>query len=1597
MRKQLDFITFAEDEILKHNKEFFKWIDTKEEEAKFTETQLKGKIGFVPASYASDEMEEVISEIRDLKDDVYESIKTKDIEFIKEQLMLLNNVIENEGFKKIDFELLLKEELSEEIEEEESPLTEVADGAGEEELEVLAVEVENKKIENKKEKEMKNIITILTAGTTQESTVENKKVTIKVAETKIQEKGVEMNMKQQYNQFIYGNKSVSEDTKVTKGINELAAAVTKAKEEALAEITNMETVRLFTNFHVGSMEKFANLFKNILFVAASPADSKYTAIQDMSLRCDVNTGFTAYSDFKGAQENALFQQGTKDVALNSRAQEFLVNSKKELKGKKEIVITEKVGDNVLENILQNEAHLISTTEKNYDLIQNESSNEFVLKLKGLCNKYGVNLANTATLINKDGKETVKMSIKGAEKFNDLIVPLLRPFQLGNVTMLTDGDNVFSGSVQFVSSEKEHVYLNTMDCYLKFVEEYIKNMKNELQQDASMLIYDSKDKDEDKASIFVRVGSLDKLFIWNNGQEAQRIDFNSLMSYVELNKGKRTSTEFLNLLISQDMVEIATAKKTLTLVGNHHEVNELIFAKMVISTIDIDTNKDELVLPANNHCIAAGAGNNVNYRICNLLGKYLLSDEDKYMANLFAGIGGMTKASRYNNPDSNFVYQTNICKLFNWKKDRIPSKFKAVAMLMINTTDLSLEGVPFNKALKGFAYNNSLDCYAAGEEMRNNFKTISDLDSEFEYLVADISDDFKEDAYHWLKTGEIVGSLRGIPEEMRKRILSKIRRLPENYVAKASFCHLKGSFVFLKDQFSFELSEGTKLTEKHLQFIKESYVLSNNILHKQEFANNHVVSKSIEKQIEEGKKEFEVYLPKKIAEPSVEEIESVWLIVNGQKYLCKMVFTICNVHDLKNNLVSQGSSCIKEGMYSNIQDFNSTRWLSKNPLGVTYGNSFMKAYYSANREFKKCKLIEVKETEGLTVYVNPNITGYNTIVEKLKAKGMSVETNKGLCDIILGGKVFEGDKIYIMDKEFNVKKTLISECPDGKLSEDEFLINSRRTKKYFSKDEIFSILQEKEILSYEELNKVITVPGKNRISFLDLLGKMSSKSLVRLSEASKLLKGYNLGDTRIKGLLEVLSDIRAFEVLPGKYMMYLPSMKKISIYFPKELTVCVKVAQAIQSLSAHEEIVNVILEGKVTGVHSYFNFLKNNFKHYSNMFDLISEKAIVTIFDKENNIPAEDGMVYVLKSENKIGIYQMTESIGALVKFHEEKIFTKNAKYLLSEANTGFYATYLTMHCGQNEVRVNPKSQGFKQFLEFEGQYVLVGRFPITGERGLGLKLVLDENVPLNCILTHPAIGEQFMADTDGDMAYIVFLADSYCRKFTVQEVNEEVYFNFYAHKPAFSKAYKKVINMITGKEEKIFKEMDLTPSAVVKRNQMFREQAMFNPNFVGRITTACMKFANRVYEEFVLQADFKNDEEMIKAKAVYEFYIRVVQKQLSQIPIAAKNTDLQGLKDFKELWDNFAAGNLPVSELDQFINVTGWDELTGILTGRLVTEIDQDGKVETYIKDHFAEEKKAQRRAELAARKAAKEETKEEEKVEVNLEAINKLKSQLKF
>lgn len=1390
----------------------------------------------------------------------------------------------------------------------------------------------------------------------------------------------EMNTKETINTTKEENKMKEGNLKEFKGLDDFISDKSKSLEEIklqereafvkqvkekeklcleyrdwlLANIDKVKNVRILTNFHIGNPEVFKEAFTKTLFIASNGGIKAQTEGFDFqqnqlnSLSVSNYIGKAVNFNEKSASKISLPQVGL-ELANSDLYTKLLVEKPKKIKIKGEEVLKESVLKGVIEN-----KHLLDDTKE-----LNVKAEGYIFdEIVKLANKYGVKVNSMAKLV-KVGETEFKYA-RLTKVNSELILPLVEFIKINDIDVIKWGLDIYAGSLM-VDYPKERKFLNCKEVLLNLFESYIKNMENEEEQNATSIIFDSKERKEDKASLFVRVESLDKMFAHYNEEKGEYENLTwDIIKEVMDEEGKEID-DFLR----ENRMFVINSRKANTLCGNCHGASHLIFDVLVNNKNLQVGPKDEIIKTSHGETLGGGAGNTgLLYRVVNTKNALLLSAEDKVSANLFSCIFGISKASRMNNPTSLFITKKGTLTISNCYNQMIDNHFKVISTAFVNSYQYDVTGkVMMKDALKGYKISNVLDKYFSTMDRHKYFSTLTGEEDRWTYLLKHIGEDLKESVKGaYIKVEEIKKSdlsleekireirnvqksykdLRYLTENQFNALLRKVKRDVKQRVEKISVDLLKGDMVFLnKENIKFV---GENLSEKETAFINETLVVSNKIGHKREIADGMFLHNDIRKQVLNGAEEFSVVQPEITEEPKVEDLIDGKLVINGYEFACKLKYTSMNLHDHKNNYVSQGANCDKEFLF-NIQDINSTIAYGR-ALGIKNSRDLNLAYASSNRELKKGKLVELslEEMKGLKVQVtlNPLSKEFKLFEEELKFYGMEPVRNEDEADIIQGGSLFYADKTMVMDKGFRVLQFVFDENGDK-------TVLVKRERKYFTMEELETFnLSEEKILFKRELDEKITtkvgVQTKGQI-----LSLLSSRDLATISIAVPELKGTKINGNRVKGLLESLSPITALEVDNNKFIIIDKTMKNITRFLPKELTVALKLINEINEFKANrrnEEIVDLILEGKIEKLEDFFNVFKDSEEAFLSRIGFIkTEVKRLKGFDIEHNIPCKNSkdFCYVIRTEQKNQIVDMTISLNQLIKFQEEKLFTKSAKKLLSEAKAGFYGTLLAGHYNQWEVRVNPNSDGFKQFEIFKNKFVLSGAFPVTGEKGLGLVLKLDEDVPENCIVMHPFMMEQLMRDTDGDTGYTLFLSENYCKRFTALTCDETKYAKIYEEKGWFKKAYNK---------DGSYKPTDLSYEGTLARHEEYRNQSLFNPRFVGTITSNCMFYADIVYKFFV--ESFKNnpeDAEKLKAgKAVYEFYIRVVQKQLSQIPIAAKNTSPEDLEAFARLWDAFNRGELGLDELGSFIDVTGWDNQEQVVNGTVLEAY------EAWLETHKEEE-----------------------------------------
>ncbi|MGL5710338.1 MAG: hypothetical protein ACRCW9_05835 [Cetobacterium sp.] len=1325
-------------------------------------------------------------------------------------------------------------------------------------------------------------------------------------------------------------------------------------------------VKLITNSMLGKQEMFEEAFSNMieaLVAATNGVDFNRMASMSNNILQGKNKKFVKSQ----AADLSFVMLGQEKAALEAHLVGKTLKEKQITTGV-QLANLEKISSKAFTKV---KAKLVDI-----------SRNETYIKMQKIAKTHGLSLGSQA--VEKNGAMVSKVRKEGLSEdiFVTVPVPEFGTMFIGDVAhrFIKQGENVYATSTTTVAQtgdfdgkfESKTIengkFRNTEESFLKIFNTVCSEFDNnaEGQTDYANMLFDPKEDsaDYETAAFFVRVGS-----------------YTDLQDAIE---GKSTP-----LML----------QKLARLMGSMIYVTEAAFISFVTKDFTAGENQ-EVFLKINkkttgNHTLGGGSGRTgLYYRVINNLQTLLITDEDKVLANSFATNPFIQfKGSRNNNPDGKFLNKKYNVRMFNYLGKEIQWYTKAATAIFVNTSNIPAE------AWKGTRILNTLDNYIYLSSVAKLFRTEQDLLDIMKYLKT--NSNFKKHLNHlqeetvWKKLAELVrtedlSKLKDLIEptlnemlkdELKaKKAAKKLCVLPEYIVSKFSAAGLKGTAIEVKEEISVtEITSSHKENKNLLNFINETMFLCNETYHKPEFATS-VLSGFMDQVIdqnEKGQTEFVVNYGDKLPAKtlSAEDCIKVKVKFNDYEFEAYALVVPVNVHDSKNNLVAQGGTTRKQIM-PNLQFFNSVR--GSNKLATKWfeksSTEFLRALMSAGYDLTFGKWESIA-WEGQKVFVPSWAEDeFNKIVINNNINCIGTNDYDG-ADVIYKGKALEGNKeLFICSDDLTqLRKFVVTGNPY------HTPVMKKRKSLALSLAEVKKFYNEDEILLLDELSQKVSTEDGMRTKF-EVLNNLVAEDLADFSAVNDFMRDRRVYDEKIgyydvPGLLSKLSKVRCIEILPGRFMVFEPSMKKISRFFSKELNTAIRAINVVHKHSNLIDFEELIFNREITSLEDFFNFVKTDIKKYSKYF---TKNDKMTQFDEMHNIEG-----YVLTKAIKEAVVEFTMNLNGLETYHQEKLFTKKANSMYFKRVDGFYATAINADCTINEVRINPNSEGLDKDFKRQKHGILM-RYPTTGELGYGVKIIYDTTIPENVIACHPYLLELLMGDTDGDCLVVLPVSKLVANSdiFRIPTIDLDKYFDGYNVGEAglFKKWNKEFAS--TG--------LDLTASAIIERVAAQREQLQFNPEFVGTITSMNMTLADVAWKKFVVPANqlvsdlhaagIKEGDkyeraikEVNKAKDAYNFFINVVQKQLSQIPIAAKNTTSEGLAQFKTTMNNlselksydaykkeleilekeFAKENdskelnafdkalglkpsfeLPTGYFMDFINITGWNVVEGLeITG----------------------------------------------------------------
>lgn len=1323
------------------------------------------------------------------------------------------------------------------------------------------------------------------------------------------------------------------------------------KERILKEINEKELVRdtkIITNSYVGRKTIMAMPFSDLL---------------ELSLRNETGINY-----LKALSENTNNKQGKS----NSFITEYATAISNGMTGMSRYImqcfietgLMEKnnisKGANLVPNMLQmiSANALAGESAKEVDL----SPLSFYRELVDMANNYGLKVISVGDSIN--GYNIAYLESKedatGYKKKVAIPVPEFKSIDINGIphVFALMGENVYSGSttekevsnnallgLNFSEDEIKHgIFRNTKQTFMRLIESIMRNFK-ELKLDSYVdLFFNPKKESED---------------IITNAFFVRACDYSDIKNVIE---GKE------NLPMKQ---------KLYRLLGNSMILKSEAFDFFVVNDYQV-TAEDNIFMnietdTTGNQTIGGGSGRTGLYvRVINNLQRVLRNDLDKLMANAFASCPFIQfKGSRNNNPDGDFLNKKYDVTMINYLGQEIGWYTKAVTAVFINTDRIPAE------YWNGTRMLNTLDNYFMNTSVKLLLETINGIKDQEDYVINNSKLDslFRRFPGASEKIAKlikfVIGQNKNIKnigeylydqilelvegrEKMATKIANKIMKLPEIYAGKISVAALKGTFIELKVPMSVKaIDEDYAFLN---EFMNETMIISNETYHKPEFAVAAMVFQpQVFKQIKEGKETFVVKYDDSLPARTLDEEDGIKVMLNfnGFEIEAFAIICPCNVHDHKNNLVSQGASTMKQ-IAPNLQFFNSVRgsydinqkWFMKN--SKDFRRSILAAGYTI--EFGKWTK---KNWEGETLYVPANLLKEVNEAKVKYGYNFNITNDIKTANAVYKADAFAHDKLLFVPALDSLKKFDIT----GNIYHNPVFVKSNEIG--INKDTIDALYAENEVLFYSQLQQnVMTESGNKKV--WEQLALMTSKNLTSFIEANWVemrgISEYNedgIFEKTQEGLIDVIEKIRAIEIEPGRFIVFEPSMEKIAGFLSKELNTVLRAISVLYDDETIKNIAELVFARKISNIEDFYNYCVNNFEFAKFRYFSKIDVSDWTKFDHEHNVNG-----FTIANDIKEKIVSLTTALNSIEYYHQEKLFTKKAKDMYFRRLDGFYATAITIDCDRNCVHINPNSEGLtEEFLE--EKYSITMRYPTTGELGYGLRIVWDTTIPENTIGIHPSTLEQMMGDVDGDCLVVLPVPRKVANDkiFKQMDIDLEAYFNGYKTQPGtlFKKWNKEFAK--TG--------LDLTAEAILERQAAQRQQLQFNPEFVGLITSMNMSLCDVIWEKFVTPAiDSKNKNKIEEAKNVYNFFVNVVQKQLSQIPIAAKNTTAAGLAAFKETMNNidnlmsiedynrdleaqeakakkenkneFEAllGTNEVKELSgyymDFLNITGWDSIEGV-------------------------------------------------------------------
>lgn len=1333
---------------------------------------------------------------------------------------------------------------------------------------------------------------------------------------------------------------------------EMIASISKRiSEKGLAQ-----KIKIITNSMLGKQPEFEEEFSDLLALVVSNFNGvDYNRL--ISMHANILHGKNKTFNKDQATDLSFFMLGQESKALESYLKCLTLKER-----------------NLTNGVSLEDEKMKRISSKSFlkekSKAKNISNYATYIKLNKLAKEYGLYIDPSAN--SKNGMIVTEIKRIGAGASNEDAITICIPevveiSVLGQfIKALKIGDNLFSGSTtemglsgefkgEYSEIIKKHGYFrNTEETFYKLMEEVFLGYDNNIGKDYSNLFFDPKEENDDVATVafFVRSGSYKDLVDCINGKASLPM-----------------MQKMARLLGSSIYLKGAAFKSYI-----NDDFNTLKAEKMFLAVSLADTG---------NHTLGGGSGRTgLYFRVINTLQRVLITNEDKIMANSFASNPFIQfKGSRNNNPDGKFVNSKYNVRHFNYLGQEIAWYTKAMTVVFLNTSRIP------NKFWKGTKVLNTLDNYIYLNEVAKLLRTEQDFKDAMKYvqlnsklkkfLTEDQEEIILNKVEEILKDDSTISNLREeiLPEIMKfitdEKIANKaVRRLcnlPSYIVSKFSAAGLKGTAIEIKQDITLKVvEEELAFLEK---FLNETLIISNETQHKPEFAMSLASGfhSTIIKQLKEGKNEFTVTYGEhtEVKEFKKEDCIKTIVNINGFEIEAYALIVPVNVHDSKNNLVAQGGTTMKE-ILPNLQFFNSMRgskdlspkWMLKNDV------SFTRALKAAGYDITFGKWIE-EDWNGQTVYVPTYLEEeFNDIMKKNNINCVPTNDLEG-ADVVYRAKALQHNKeLFIASGDLRALRRF-------KITGNTYHtpVMKKRDILGLGLSEIKKLYKDNEVLFLEELMKEVVTEDGSKKKY-EILNLMVATNLSDFNEINDFMHDKKIWSDELnshvtaEGLLTKLSKVRAIEILPGRFLTFEPSMEKISSFFSRELNTVIRAINVVYDNKNLLPLEELFFNRSISSLEDFFKFAEMNFEDAKNKY-FVRPKEL-SAFDLEHNING-----YALTKQIKEAVVEFTMNLNGIENYHQEKLFTKKANSMYFNRIPGFYGTGINVDCPINEVRINPNSQGIN--LDFrQQQYAILMRYPTTGELGYGVRIVFDETIPENVVACHPYTMELLMGDTDGDCLVVLPVTKRIANAQVFQQpvVDLDKYFEGYNTKEdSFFKKWNKEFSK-TG--------MDLRASAIIERVAAQREQLQFNPEFVGRITSMNMTLCDVVWRSFVepaLNNSFNKEgealdlakKEVSKAKDVYNFFINVVQKQLSQIPIAAKNTSSEGLAQFNETMLNLASLKsykeyvieleeikkkaaekaekanafdkalgvvieevLPTGYFMDFINITGWENIEGV-------------------------------------------------------------------